>query len=651
VRLEAQFELVRRGNDGAFAKAVTGAQGVTPLGRLHAIWGLTQLARTGKTSFNLVTLLDDKDAEVRAQAAKSLGDLKFAKAQDALVKKLTDSEPRVRFFAAQSLGKLGNEASAEPLLALLRANDNKDQYLRFVAANALSKLGAAGALAKAVRDPSAAVRLGVLLAYRYSSDPAIAAFLQDPDAFIVREAAEAINDAPVEMGLAPLAGKLASAPPADEALVVRALNANYRLGGAPRARALANYSLNDKATAGMRAEALKQLALWGDVPQRDRVVGIFRPMKSREATDAVTALEPEVARLLGAGVPEPVQLAAIDAVSALEVKSASPTLVGTVSNENASEAVRDAALKALDGLGGDDVLKAIAAAEKSSVPSLRLTALQIVAQRAPERALPVIKRFTTSGSEAEQQAAFQALGEINSPQAAALLVTALDQLAAGKVQPGAQVELLEAVSKSTAPTVKARWEKTQAGWSSGKDPLAAYGFALSGGNPRRGAQEFFENNVLPCARCHRVGAEGGEAGPELTRIGAQHPPGYLLEAIVKPSAHIAPGFDLVTFTLASGSSESGSVVSESATGIVLKRGDGSQITLDPKQVKQRVVAPSSMPEIYGQVLSRAQLRDMVAFLKVLNGSRGPQGDAPEETFGTSNRAMQSTAKEGTAGGH
>ena len=126
----------------------------------------------------------------------------------------------------------------------------------------------------------------------------------------------------------------------------------------------------------------------------------------------MNALEPEVARLLAAGIPEPVQLAAIDAVSALKVKSASPTLVGTVSNENASAAVRGAALKALDGLGGDDVLKAIAAAEKSSVPSLRLAALQIVAQRAPERALPVIKRFATSGTEAEQQAAFQALGEI-----------------------------------------------------------------------------------------------------------------------------------------------------------------------------------------------------------------------------------------------
>ncbi len=72
--------------------------------------------------------------------------------------------------------------------------------------------------------------------------------------------------------------------------------------------------------------------------------------------------------------------------------------------------------------------------------------------------------------------------------------------------------------------------------------------------------------MLPCARCHKVGGEGGEAGPDLSRIGAQHPPGYLLESIVKPSAHIAPGFDIVTFTLANGETETGSVVSESATG-------------------------------------------------------------------------------------
>ena len=168
--------------------------------------------------------------------------------------------------------------------------------------------------------------------------------------------------------------------------------------------------------------------------------------------------------------------------------------------------------------------------------------------------------------------------------------------------------------------------------------------------PWRGAEVFYENSVLPCARCHKVGAEGGEAGPALDRIGAQHPAAYLLESIVKPSAHIAPGFDIVTFQMNNGETETGSVASESASEITLKRADGSTLKIDPKQVKQRTTAPSSMPEIYGQVLSRADLRDVVAFLVALDGSRS-RDDQPEESFGTSNRAMSKLPKESKPGGH
>jgi putative heme-binding domain-containing protein len=216
------------------------------------------------------------------------------------------------------------------------------------------------------------------------------------------------------------------------------------------------------------------------------------------------------------------------------------------------------------------------------------------------------------------------------------------------VQPGAQVELLEAVEKNGTPAVKARWQKTQAAWASSGNALASYGYALGGGDPRRGAGVFFGNPVLPCARCHKVSGNGGEAGPDLTRIGAQQTPQYLLESIIKPNMHIAPGFDIVSFTLANGGSETGTVISENAAQVVLKRADGSEVTLDAKQVKQRTAAPSSMPEIYGQVLSRSELRDLMAFLKVLDGSRGPQQD---QDFGASNRAMQSVPKESAPGGH
>jgi quinoprotein glucose dehydrogenase len=359
----------------------------------------------------------------------------------------------------------------------------------------------------------------------------------------------------------------------------------------------------------------------------------------------VTAIAP---KLLG-NAPEPVQLAALEAIGTLRLRAAAPALVAVISNDKAPESVRTGALKALDAFGGDDAMPGIEAAQKSSVAALRLAALGIVAQRAPERALPMVRKFAVSSSEAEQRAAFSSMAQLKGAEASKLLVASIDQLAAGKVQPGAQVELIEAIEKSDDAAVKARWQKQQAAWAAKGDPLAPYAFALAGGNPRAGAEQFFGNPVLPCARCHIAFGEGGEAGPNLSLIGKEKPVAYLLESVIKPSAHIAAGFDIVTLTLANGETETGSVASESATQIVLKHADGTTATVDPKQVKQRTVAPSSMPEIYGQVLTRTQLRDVVAFLHALD-KPAPAGDS-EPAFGQSNRAMQSVVKEGAAGGH
>ncbi|HEY6123435.1 MAG TPA: HEAT repeat domain-containing protein [Steroidobacteraceae bacterium] len=648
-RLEAQLELASRGPASVKVfTTVANNQKAAPLARLHAVWGLTQLGRQkANVGPTLVKLLADSDGEVRAQSAKGLGDFKFAKAQAALVKSLTDAEPRVQFFAAQSLGKLKDAKSTAPLLALLRTNDNKDAYLRHAASHALAGIGKNATLDAGVSDPSAAVRLGVVLAYRKLRDASISAFLNDSDAYVAREAATAINDAPIEAAYSALAAKLDNAPVADEPFVERAINAHYRVGATANAQALAQYATRNGASSGMRAEALAQLGLWGKGPQRDRIVGIYRPLAARGAKDAADALTPVLPKVLGQG-PEDVQLAAIEAIGNLNLAGAAPTLVATVANESGAEAVRVSALKALNALGGNDWMAAVSAAEKSSNATLRLAALQIVASRSPERALPIVRRLTTSTTEAEQQAAFTALGQLKTAETPKLLVAALDQLAAGKVQPGAQLELITAAEASDAPAVKARWEKQQAAWAASGKALAPYTFALAGGNPWRGAREFYGNPVLPCARCHKVNGEGGEAGPELTLIGAQKSKEYLLESIIKPSAHIAAGFDVVTLQLKNGVTETGSITTETPTEIVLKRADNSSATIDPKQVKERVTAPSSMPEIYAQVLTRAQLRDLVAFMGVLTRSDRGDGEVP---FGQSNRAMSSTTQESKAGGH
>jgi quinoprotein glucose dehydrogenase len=76
IRLNAQFELAARG-EPAFAvfEGVVGNASAPRLARVHAIWGLGQLAGRVPAALNqFPALLADKDVEVRAQTARVVGD-------------------------------------------------------------------------------------------------------------------------------------------------------------------------------------------------------------------------------------------------------------------------------------------------------------------------------------------------------------------------------------------------------------------------------------------------------------------------------------------------------------------------------------------------------------------------------------------------
>jgi len=49
--------------------------------------------------------------------------------------------------------------------------------------------------------------------------------------------------------------------------------------------------------------------------------------------------------------------------------------------------------------------------------------------------------------------------------------------------------------------------------------------------------------LFTCDACHMINGEGGEVGPNLSRIGAMRDPAYLRRAIINPNADIAEGFE------------------------------------------------------------------------------------------------------------
>ena len=617
VRRAAQFELATRKQDGLAALTRVATQTTAPLyARLHAIWGLGQLANPEASArATLAALATDAEVEVRAQAIKLLGDHRVASAFPVLLAAVQDASARVKFFAAQSLGKLHRKEATPALLTALRANNNTDAYLRHALVMGLLGSEDRAALTAAISDPSPAVRLGVLLTLRRLGSVEVARFLTDADPYLVREAALAINDAPIDAGTPALAAFLQK-PIADEAVMLRAINATFRLGTPAHAAALATYAARADAPAFLRAEALAQLALWPAPPQRDRIVGVYRPFaeKTREAAPAAAALAPVLPALLAVDAPVTVQTAALKAAEKLELRSAADTFFAIVGDPAQSPGARTAALNALKHFQDPRLAAAVKIAGDSKAAELRGAALPLIAGLSPDAAAPVIKNLIVNGSIAEQRTALAALAVLKHPEADALMVAQLDRLAAGQINASVQLELIEAATTRATPAVQAALATREAALAQNPDPLAPFRGALRGGNAKNGAEIFHNQPVMACVKCHAIGGQGGAAGPELGDIGPKYPREYLLESIIKPNAHIAPGFDTVAVTLKSGGVTVGTVGAETATTLTLKPVEGAPVEIQKSNIAQRDTAPSSMPEIYATILTKSEIRDVVEYL-------------------------------------
>ena len=276
VRLKAQFELVRRGDVTTLRLAARRAD--QQLARIHGLWGIAQLARKdAQQTALLAEFLGDPDGEIRAQAARLIGDVRDAGAADALVPLLADSSPRVRFFAAQALGRLASRPAVPALVAMLAGNDDRDANLRHAGSLALSRIGDAASVAALSTHPSRAVRIAAIVALRRMRHPDVTRFLGDADEQVVIEAARAINDdGSIEAAVPALARVLDDRRFTAEPLLRRAINANLRVGDATAFARVAAFAADASRSAVIRAEAQAVLAGWQSPSPFDRVDGMYR---------------------------------------------------------------------------------------------------------------------------------------------------------------------------------------------------------------------------------------------------------------------------------------------------------------------------------------------------------------------------------------
>jgi putative heme-binding domain-containing protein len=139
---------------------------------------------------------------------------------------------------------------------------------------------------------------------------------------------------------------------------------------------------------------------------------------------------------------------------------------------------------------------------------------------------------------------------------------------------------------------------------------------LNGGDPNRGHQIFLAK--AGCSTCHSVGQQGGQAGPDLTKVGAIRSGRDLIESLVLPSATIAQSYDSYSVTLTNGDELTGIRARQLDDTLVLRDASGTETRLQPAQIqKMERLKMSLMPEGLLAGLSREEIRDLLAYLQNL----------------------------------
>jgi len=594
------------------------ARGHSSATRLNAVWALTRIDSHDARAAVRAALADD-DPAVRKAAAYSAGLHRDAAARAELVRLVeSDASPAVRREAANSLGRLGSGTSVPALLAALKplSGAAADRFLEHALVLALIRANDTAPLAEALggKDPglrrAALVALDQMPAGRLT--PEVVMPLLDPaDPLLQREAFRTIaRHGDWGPKIRPFFERaLAQPPPADDARREELKQQLVAFTAVPAVQSLISEVLGKE-----------------DIPVSTRLL-LLEAMQEAPVDHPPAGWAERIAAALG-DKDERVVRQAVYAARALprskDVNLDRPLLA--VARGGAPDETRVDAMLALEdrldlAAAGNGPLFMLlqACLAKAKPAALRGSAADVLAgakmsDHQRRELLPSIKAagplelprlLAAYRPCADAGIGNELIATLNKTPAAASLRAALLADALTSFPPE--------VHASAAPLLK----KLSADLEEQKAHLAELAPVLAGGDPGRGRALFFGPKAA-CSTCHTVGGQGGNVGPDLSKIGSIRAPRDLLEAIAYPSATFARGFEPYTVKLKDGTVEAGILSREAATAISLTTGPRSVKRIPRSAIVDiRQSQVSVMPQGFDAQLTRAELADLIAFLSGL----------------------------------
>ena len=638
IRTRAQFALAERGLESLPAFERMTHQDHPLLGRLHAIWGIGQLAHEDPKVLQILgKLMNDFEIEVRANVARTLGHhpKNLALYQKGLIQLLEDPSLRVVSLAALALANHAEPSSVPAAISLLARNKDQDVIVRHGAIMMLAKAGDPSELAKFTDHDSASVRRGVVVALRRMKSKHIAAFFDDQDRLVRQEAIRGAYDEDIREtfpALSSIAHRIAKNVTEEmkyhPLTARRVIHAAWTLGRAQDLDVITQI-INDSAVDfRVRRDGIIALLDWNKPPVADPVTAFVRVLpKDRikfQGKDLLEKLKP-----LYEGAPDDRPAArllpwALKLIWRESLPLSPEILQGYVEAGWVRDIARVEALKVLSHRRTDqsawrELLKKLTTDQNEKV---RSKAREFMIRLDPEGSIHLLEEILTSKktSLVEKQLTLKTLIKLKTPKIQKIMEEQMTHVIEKTVEPGLALDIvLGAEALGLDLVEKFRAQLPQA------DPLAEWKvLSEKGGSIKRGKELYYGHATAQCQRCHMMNGVGGDVGPELAAIGKEYDESYLLRALITPNSEVAAGYGLGTITLKDGTVISGTILPDKKNGDARIKIGQEIKTFKKSDILNRTTPMSAMPSMAG-ILTKSEARDIVAYLRSCKVDRTDEG--------------------------
>jgi HEAT repeat protein len=403
--------------------------------------------------------LKSSKPEVRAEAARKLGDSKEKKAVPALIKALADENWSVRIEAGKALGAIVHPAAIEPLAATLaylpkaakarRGGSDKGfeaaQYEALATALGRQGLPAVTPLLRLLRSDDNEARRWAAHALALIKDPRtvppLAERLDDSRSEVRKAAARALGEIGDPSALSPLKKALANRDPETRRAITEALGT---IGGESATDALAGVTEDENEAIQLAAvEALRKIGgLRAGYGLRKALEGSKKKVVNEAAAATLKSM-----KFSPAGAEERAAVAVLlgdFAAAVSEGQAATDALIEALGSRDAGR--RRQAAEALGTVRSERAVRPLLAALKDYDSKVREAAADALA-RIGLPAFEGLKASLESPDAAVESLAARALGQIGDARAAGALA---DTIARNRSTTSSYPEPLEAVRAAAA---------------------------------------------------------------------------------------------------------------------------------------------------------------------------------------------------------